>query len=156
MTDRHRTLKVENLMTLLGRFFQIRDDYQNLKSTDYAAQKGALSDLDEGKYSFILLHALSHSDSSSSTQLHSLLKLRSRSATQTLSPEQKRLVMRCITKAGSIEYTHKVLEELQDKINEELGVIERSDIAGGEENWIIRTIMARLKLADVTVRSMIK
>ncbi|KAK6530245.1 hypothetical protein TWF694_003609 [Orbilia ellipsospora] len=151
---RNKTTKVENLMTLLGRFFQIRDDYQNLKSTDYAKQKGTLSDLDEGKYSFILLHALS-SPSPNTTKLHSLLKLRSRNPTQTLTDEQKELVMRCITRAGSMDYTYNVLEELQDKITEELETIERS-IKDGEENWIIRAIMARLRLADPNIRSMMK
>jgi hypothetical protein len=29
-----RDIEVEDLLTLMGRFFQIRDDYQNLRSSD--------------------------------------------------------------------------------------------------------------------------
>ncbi|RVD81253.1 uncharacterized protein DFL_009124 [Arthrobotrys flagrans] len=51
-------LDVEGLVTLIGRFLRIRDDYQNLSSQNYARAKGSLSDLDEGKYSSMLVHAL--------------------------------------------------------------------------------------------------
>lgn len=83
---------MESLLTLMGRFFQIRDDYQNLYSNDVcihepliqllctknlfsvSAAKGALSDLDEDKYSFVLIQALNNTENK---QLKSPLHLRS-------------------------------------------------------------------------------
>ncbi|KAF3052120.1 hypothetical protein E8E11_010966 [Didymella keratinophila] len=49
---------IEALVSLVGVRFQIRDDYQNLQSADYADRKGFYEDLDEGKYSFLLIYAL--------------------------------------------------------------------------------------------------
>ena len=54
MSDSDRNL----LSCLIGCFFQIRDDYQNLASVDYAKQKEFAEDLDEGNYSFTVIHCI--------------------------------------------------------------------------------------------------
>jgi hypothetical protein len=46
------------LVNLVGVYFQIRDDYLNLESTDYEANKGFAEDLTEGKFSFPIVHAI--------------------------------------------------------------------------------------------------
>ncbi|KAK6520453.1 hypothetical protein TWF506_000707 [Arthrobotrys conoides] len=144
---KNRGLELEDLLNLVGRFFQIRDDYQNLRSTEYSTAKGDLSDLDEGKYSFMMIHALNHSKDK---RLQSLIQLRSRQPEGKLSPEQKALIMKIMTRSKSLEYTENVLEELQSRIHEKLETIEA---AGCEKNWVFRGIMARLAVADLKLQS---
>ncbi|KAK6510050.1 hypothetical protein TWF481_004763 [Arthrobotrys musiformis] len=136
-------LNVEGLVTLMGRFFQIRDDYQNLGSESYSHAKGPLSDLDEGKYSFILIHAHATND----PQLRSLLKLRPQQPGGLFTPEQKSLIMKCLGKTKSMEYTLDVLKELQREIGRVLVGLEGGPVlAGQEENWMVRAVMARLRV----------
>lgn len=43
---------------LFGLYFQIRDDYENLVSVDYAKNKTFCEDLTEGKFSYPIIHAI--------------------------------------------------------------------------------------------------
>ncbi|KAK6514433.1 hypothetical protein TWF506_008826 [Arthrobotrys conoides] len=136
----------------MGRFFQIRDDHQNLRSIDYAKAKGSFSDLDEGKYSFMLIHALHQN--TKSRQLKSLLTMRSQ---KTLSIEQKELIIRIMEQSKSMEYTFNVLEDLQAEIQKDLEDLESripQHQSGDNRNWMIRAIMARLRLADAKLVSL--
>ncbi|KAK6343822.1 hypothetical protein TWF696_007481 [Orbilia brochopaga] len=137
----NRELNVEDLLVLMGRFFQIRDDFQNLESADYARAKGSLSDLDEGKYSFMLIHSLKNAKDN---QLKSLLRLRSQQGS--LTTEQKTLVMNALERTKSMEYTMAVLEEIQAAIDERLEEVE-AGLVGQEVNWVIRAIMVRLRVS---------
>ena len=46
------------LTSLLGLYFQIRDDYANLCLEEYTNNKSFAEDLTEGKFSFPILHAI--------------------------------------------------------------------------------------------------
>ena len=46
------------LTSLLGLYFQIRDDYANLCLDEYAENKSFAEDLTEGKFSFPIIHAI--------------------------------------------------------------------------------------------------
>jgi geranylgeranyl diphosphate synthase type 3 len=46
------------LVNLISIYFQIRDDYMNLQSTEYADNKGFAEDLTEGKFSFPVVHGV--------------------------------------------------------------------------------------------------
>ncbi|OQD69888.1 hypothetical protein PENPOL_c002G00325 [Penicillium polonicum] len=63
-------LDISQFATLLGRHFQIRDDYQNLQSED---DKGFCDDLDEGKLSFPVISSM-QSPGFSNTTLSSVFK----------------------------------------------------------------------------------
>ena len=47
-----------DIVTGLGLLYQIRDDYINLVSTNFHDKKGFAEDLNEGKFSFPIIHSL--------------------------------------------------------------------------------------------------
>ncbi|KAL3459287.1 isoprenoid synthase domain-containing protein [Aspergillus heterothallicus] len=101
-----------HLFTLLGRYYQIRDDYMNLASEEYTAKKGFCEDLSEGKFSFPLLHLLQHSphpDTVRGVMFH-------REDKTDFSIEMKQFILAEMKEAGSLTYTMNLLEELFDAI----------------------------------------
>ena len=110
---------LNQLSCLIGRFFQIRDDYQNLASADYAKQKGFAKDLDEGKYSFTMIHC------------------------GKLSNESKREMLAMMQKTKSLEYTLDVLRELHGLLNKEVRSLEAQF---GEENFTFQLMLEILKV----------
>ncbi|KAK4235205.1 isoprenoid synthase domain-containing protein [Achaetomium macrosporum] len=113
-------------MTLLGRLFQIRDDYMNLTSADYTKQKGFCEDLDEGKYSLPLIHALAHAGSSPGAILLKNL-LAQRHIRGSMSLDQKRLVLQQLREQGSLEYTRRAVDALQAvlrQLAQQMGMME--------------------------------
>eukprot|EP01126_Amoeba_proteus_P043635 TRINITY_DN479_c0_g2_i3.p1 TRINITY_DN479_c0_g2~~TRINITY_DN479_c0_g2_i3.p1 ORF type:complete len:199 (+),score=21.11 TRINITY_DN479_c0_g2_i3:352-948(+) len=48
------------LVNSLGLYYQIRDDYINLHSVNYAQNKSFAEDLTEGKYSFPIIHGINN------------------------------------------------------------------------------------------------
>ncbi|KAK6332102.1 hypothetical protein TWF718_002636 [Orbilia javanica] len=136
-----RDLCVEDLLLVIGRFYQVRDDYMNLASQDYTKSKGHLSDLDEGKYSLMLIHALKNS--TEGTKLKSLLAIRSRQGN--LSAEQKGVIIRILAQSKSMEYTLGIMEELQKEMNKQL---ERIENQAGVKNGILQAILEKLRVAQ--------
>ncbi|KAF3211109.1 hypothetical protein TWF191_010986 [Orbilia oligospora] len=123
----NKDLEVEDLLTLIGRFFQIRDDHQNLGSVDH------------------------------NHQLKSLLQLRPQRGF--LTEEQKDLIMKIMGRSNSMEYTAMALKEISMEVEVKLGYIEAQLAERGfqeDKNWIIRAIMARLRLPDPIMGSLMK
>merc|ERR1712059_178206 len=121
------------LTRLLGLYFQIRDDYANLKLEDYAANKSFAEDLTEGKFSFPILHAV-QSLGSRDDRLVKILRQRTHEV------EVKKFAVSLIERAGSFEYTKRVMDELDKKIRTE---VER---LGG--NSVISRVMDELRNWD--------
>ncbi|KAL8972381.1 MAG: hypothetical protein Q9183_000583 [Haloplaca sp. 2 TL-2023] len=107
---------------LIGRFFRIRDDYQNLASADYAKQKGFSEDLDEGNCGAFLMKRRSEAK---------------------LSHEAKREVLAIMKKTKSLDYTLRVLGELHGELSKE---VENLEGKFGEANFALQMMLEMLKL----------
>ncbi|KAE8369819.1 isoprenoid synthase domain-containing protein [Aspergillus caelatus] len=132
------TITLDSLVSLLGQYFQIRDDYKNL-TEDYTTQKGFCEDLDEGKYSFPLVHALTTQPQN--FRLRGILR-ESRN-TEGMSLPLKQCVLEQLKQAGSMEHTHSILEKLMKDIMGEIGSLEQKTKCS---NWVLRLLVTRLRV----------
>lgn len=130
------------LSRLMGRFFQIRDDYMNLASALYAQQKGFCEDLDEGKLSYLVVHCCAQSPL---FRDHVMGMFRSSAANGSMSMEGKQYVLSCMEEAGSMRATRVLLAELERAIQQEIGKLEDRL---GEENPVLRLLVASLSVKD--------
>ena len=108
------------LVNLMGLIFQICDDYLNLSSTKYTANKGLCEDLTEGKFSFPVIHSI-RSDTGN-LQLINILKQK------TTDEGVKRYAVKYMEGTGSFEYTRRAIKELRMKANaliDEMGKIDK-------------------------------
>ncbi|KAJ3645854.1 hypothetical protein Zmor_023478 [Zophobas morio] len=93
-------------------FIQIYNDYINLHNSKYATIRVYCDDLDEGKFSFPIIHAIqSHPEDN---RLLNMLKSRP------LTIESKKNFVEIMESFGSFEYTRNVLEDLKKGILEEV------------------------------------
>lgn len=120
------------LVNLIGLSFQIRDDYQNLHSTEYSENKGLAEDLTEGKFSFPVIHSIRHDPTN--LQLINILKQR------TGDEEVKRYAIKYMDATGSFEYTRQVLVILLERARKAA-----AEIDGGElRNKGIQAILDKM------------
>ncbi|KUL83818.1 hypothetical protein ZTR_06621 [Talaromyces verruculosus] len=135
------TPDLNRLVVLLGRYFQIRDDYMNLTSTEYTDQKGFCDDLDEGKFSLTLIHALENA----TEEEYSIVKhvLAQRHISNGMSLAQKHLILDILKQTGSLEYTVASLRKISHEIEVEIDGIEN---VTGVENKPLRALFEVLKV----------
>ncbi|KAF2202999.1 geranylgeranyl pyrophosphate synthase [Delitschia confertaspora ATCC 74209] len=138
-TNTRTKTDVEQLAALIGLHFQIRDDYQNLKSAEYSSQKGFCEDLDEGKFSFPLIHCLSSNPDNQ--QLREILQRRRDQGY--LSREHKFLVLEDLEWSGSLEYSLETLKRLQVQIEND---IDKLDAETGRESWVMKALVQKLSV----------
>ncbi|KIP08652.1 hypothetical protein PHLGIDRAFT_34850 [Phlebiopsis gigantea 11061_1 CR5-6] len=101
------------LVNLFGVYFQIRDDYMNLQSTEYTSNKGFAEDLTEGKFSFPIVHGI-RTDPSNRQILNVLQK---RPTTPTL---KNYTIAYLRDQTESFAYTLSVMQRLESQINAEI------------------------------------
>ncbi|KMU72787.1 geranylgeranyl pyrophosphate synthetase [Coccidioides immitis RMSCC 3703] len=129
------------LVSLMGRYYQIRDDYQNL-----ASDEGFCDDLSEGKFSLPLIHFLQHAPSQKADQIRGLIFHRHQRAgsplKSTISIETKQWILSEIKKVGSLEYVHDILDDMHDAMSRMLDDLE-SELG---KNVKLNALLAGLKL----------
>lgn len=101
----HWKRDLKPLLDTLGLFFQIRDDYANLNSTEYSENKSFCEDLTEGKFSFPTIHAIWSRPES--TQVQNILRQRTENV------DIKRYCVDYLEKVGSFAYTRQTLLDLE-------------------------------------------
>merc|ERR1719189_1190787 len=108
------------LTSLLGLYFQIRDDYANLCLEEYFANKSFGEDLTEGKFNFPIVHAIQKYPKDN--RLKNILRQR----TQEI--DVKRYAIKLLEDAGSFEYTRSQMRLLDNKIREEIDKLNGNDV----------------------------
>lgn len=110
----------------------------------YAKTKGFAEDLDEGKYSFVLIHALHHAASPVREQLHNLLM--QRRVAGNMVNNQKEFIIWLLHEAGSMSFTAQALKDLREDLEEEIRSIES---ATGRQNPAMQKILGSLHIDTV-------
>lgn len=141
------------LSQVLGRFFQIRDDYMNLNSTEYMEQKGFCEDLDEGKMSYPILLLLRQCPQYQNhimglfRQQAELVAKAGVNGMTGLDQETKLYIVQLLRDTGVLSSTLTKLKELEATTNDAIGQIEAEL---GETNPILRVLVSRLSVQDIS------
>ncbi|KAJ1894568.1 hypothetical protein LPJ66_005113 [Kickxella alabastrina] len=122
-----------DLVDMMSTFFQIRDYYMNLLSTEYSNSKGFCENLTEGKFSFLIVNAITKGEDG--PQLMSILRQK------TDNENDKLHAVSLIAKAGSFEYTRNSLIALEDNIGEKIGE--------HDGNTVLEDLMTKLSIKDI-------
>ena len=123
---------------LLGQYYQIRDDYQNLQDGVYTSQKGFCEDLDEGKLSYPLTVCCERNPGARKILMGIF---RQKSAGTPLPKTVKMQILDMFRRAGAFQQTWEVLDALQKDIET---AFSESEVLLGASNPQLRVIMCLL------------
>lgn len=147
---------LKRLAQPFGRFFQIRDDFMNLHSQDYADQKGICEDLDEGKISYPILRML-HNKPEYRDQITGILRHQaatraasSTGAATTMSKETKAYICKLLNESNAMGDTLDVLKKLEAETDAAISEVEKSL---GDTNEVLRLLIGTLSVRDVSLVS---
>jgi geranylgeranyl pyrophosphate synthase len=113
-----------------------------IANPQYTHQKGFAEDIGEGKISLPLIYAL-RQDGPQRGRLLSILQ--QRKTDMGLSPEIRKLALDDIKAAGGVEYTRKVVKDLQEAVEASLSLYEAKL---GTKNFILRLVQKKLELDE--------
>ncbi|KAF2808977.1 geranylgeranyl pyrophosphate synthetase [Mytilinidion resinicola] len=123
------------LVNAIGLLFQILDDHLNLSA--YSSAKGLCEDLTEGKFSFLIIHAI-RADPTNLVLINILKQ-------KTTDEEVKKYAVSYMERTGSFQYSKRCVEELNAKARHMVQDLERSLGEDGKEGAeAMRGFLARL------------
>jgi ophiobolin F synthase len=137
----NKHIKIDQLMSLFGRYYQVRDDYNDVVTAQDRGTAAKYYDLDQGTFTLPIIHALTIQRENGNTELFGILQ--ARNETRSMSAENKALFMTRMRELGSLEYTKSVLDKLYKELMDELRMIEEKM---GVKNWILRLMLHHLKV----------
>ncbi|PWY81612.1 terpenoid synthase [Aspergillus sclerotioniger CBS 115572] len=129
---------ITHFCQLMGRWYQVRDDYMNLQSADYSNLKGFCEDLDEGKFSYPVIRCCNTNDSARDIILGAFQTHRGTS--EKLARATKLQILRLIDSTGALDHTWKMVRDLHREIDAEIDVLEKK--LG--ENQMLRAMIKAL------------
>ena len=142
------TYDFDSLTQMVGRFFQVRDDYMNLQGKEYSEQKGFCEDLDEGKFSFPIVYLLEESPRYENLVL-GIFRQRQIASTIPLAQESKIQILECLERTGTFEATWQLLQEFEQRIEKEIEVLES---LSGETNPVMHLLLKTLSVPERKVQ----
>ncbi|KAG2219849.1 hypothetical protein INT45_000736 [Circinella minor] len=101
-----------SLVNKIGIHFQVRDDYMNLQSQQYADNKGFCEDLTEGKFSFPIIHSIRTNPNN--RQLLNILQKRSNSL------DLKQYALQLLEHTNTFDYCRKFLATIEREARQEI------------------------------------
>lgn len=117
------------LARLLGRWYQVRDDYMNLQGVDYSKQKGFCEDLEEGKLSYPIVKCCQGSEAAR----HIILGIfqQTRISNTKMMHESKLQILDLTSSVEALQETYDCLQQLQKEAEQAIREIE---VLTGESN----------------------
>ncbi|KZL76602.1 geranylgeranyl pyrophosphate synthetase [Colletotrichum incanum] len=129
-----------NFSRLSGLCYQVRDDYMNIVSADYASKKGYAEDLDEQKFSYMLVY-MAQQTPEMMDQVEGMFKAMKNGDADAL--ETKKFIVSLLHKSGSLSATRKLLMDWQQGITKEIEMLESEF---GTPNPTLRLLMESLRI----------
>ncbi|KAJ5701814.1 hypothetical protein N7488_009362 [Penicillium malachiteum] len=121
----------------LGRYFQVRDDYQNLLSDEYSSQKGFCEDLDEGKISLPIIYTIMNPSFNGSV----IKGIFQHKVPGEMPLPTKKYILEQMKQAGALDMTLSLIRDMQNDLLDMLGAVED---AFGSKNPLVELVLRRL------------
>ncbi|KAJ5721020.1 uncharacterized protein N7483_008954 [Penicillium malachiteum] len=125
------------LVLQLGRYFQVRDDYQNLLSDEYSSQKGFCEDLDEGKISLPIIYTIMNPSFNGSV----IKGIFQHKAPGEMCLPMKKYILEEMKQTGALDMTLSLIRDMQKDLLDKLSDVED---AFGSKNPLVELVLRRL------------